>query len=82
MAQRGKSPPLETLLDAANLALFFSKARRIGQADIHYTQVKNLRRAKDRAPGSVIPMREKNLFVRLDQTRLDLLLGIDETRDY
>lgn len=82
MAQRGKSPPLETLLDAANLALFFSKARRIGQADIHYTQVKNLRRAKDRAPGSVVPMREKNLFVRLDQKRLDLLLGIDETRDY
>ena len=74
-AQRGKSPPLAVLLDAAALAAFFSKARRNGQADVHYTQVKHLRRVKGGAPGAVLPLREKNLFVRLDQARLRRLLG-------
>ena len=78
-ARRGKSPPLEILLDAANLALFFSKARRNAQADIHYTQVKNLRRIKGGAPGAVLPVREKNLFIRLDQERLNRLLGGDRS---
>ena len=78
---RAKSVPLETLLDAANLALYFSKARGAGQADVYYTQVKYLRRPRggDRAaagaaPGRVIPTRARNLFVRLDQARIQRLL--------
>ena len=39
---KGKSPPLEILLDAGNLALSYSKAP--GTADMYYTQVKYLRR--------------------------------------
>ena len=77
-----KSVPLETLLDAANLALYFSKARGAGQADVYYTQVKYLRRPRsgDRtaagsAPGRVIPTRARNLFVRLDQARIQRLLA-------
>ena len=79
---RAKSVPLETLLDAANLALYFSKARGAGQADVYYTQVKYLRRPRggDRAaagatPGRVIPTRARNLFVRLDDTRIQRLLA-------
>ncbi len=74
-ARRGKNPPLPVLLDAATLAVFFSKARRNGHADVHYTQVKNLRRVKGGEPGAVVPMREKNLFVRLERARLRRLLG-------
>ena len=77
-----KSVPLETLLDAANLALYFSKARAAGQADVYYTQVKYLRRPRTRdraaagsAAGRVIPTRERNLFVKLDQTRIRRLLA-------
>ena len=77
-----KSVPLETLLDAANLALYFSKARGAGQADVYYTQVKYLRRPRtgDRAAagaaaGRVIPTRARNLFVRLDQARIQRLLA-------
>ena len=77
-----KSVPLETLLDAANLALYFSKARGAGQGDVYYTQVKYLRRPRggDRAaagsaPGRVIPTRARNLFVRLDQARIQRLLA-------
>ena len=79
---RAKSVPLETLLDAANLALYFSKARGAGQADVYYTQVKYLRRPRggDRAaagsaPGRVIPTRARNLFVRLDEARIQRLLA-------
>ena len=74
--------PLETLLDAANLALYFSKARGAGQADVYYTQVKHLRRPRtgDRtapgaAAGRVIPTHARNLFIRLDQARIQRLLG-------
>jgi len=74
-ARRGSNPPLPVLLDAATLAVFFSKARRNGHADVHYTQVKNLRRVKGGEPGAVVPLREKNLFVRLERARLRRLLG-------
>ncbi len=69
----GKSVPLEALLDAGNLALFFSKARANGRADLYYTQVKYLRRAKHAPVGLVIPTQEKNLAVELDENRLSRL---------
>ena len=77
-----KSVPLETLLDAANLALYFSKARTAGRADVYYTQVKYLRRPRTRhhaatgsTAGRVIPTRERNLFIKLDQARIRRLLA-------
>lgn len=69
----GKSIPLETLLDAGNLAVFYSKARSSGQAELYYTQVKYLRRPKEGKRGLVLPTQEKNLSVRLEQSRLDRL---------
>ncbi len=74
-SQPGKSVPLEALLDAANLALHYSKARGSGKGDVYYTQVKYLRRARGGAPGLVLPTQEKNLQVRLDPQRLSRLLG-------
>jgi predicted ribosome quality control (RQC) complex YloA/Tae2 family protein len=69
----GKTVPLEILLDAGNLALFYSGARGNGAGDCRYTQVKYLRRVKDGPPGKVIPSQEKNLSVTLDQKRLKKL---------
>jgi predicted ribosome quality control (RQC) complex YloA/Tae2 family protein len=71
----GKSVPLDTLLDAANLALHYSKARSSGKGDVYYTRVKYLRRAREGPPGLVLPTQEKNLRVRLDPQRLARLLG-------
>jgi predicted ribosome quality control (RQC) complex YloA/Tae2 family protein len=73
----GKSVPLETLLDAGNLALYFSKARSNGRADLYYTQVKHLRRAKGATYGTVLPTHEKNLAVELDRNRIERLFGGD-----
>lgn len=72
--KKNKSVPLEVLLDAGNLAVYFSKARSAGSSDVYYTQVKYLRRAKHGKTGTVIPTQEKNLRISLDQERLDRLL--------
>jgi len=66
----GKTVPLDILLDAGNLAVFYSKGRNNGEGDLFYTPVKYLRRAKDGPKGLVIPTQEKNLHIRVDETRL------------
>ena len=69
----GKSYPLEVMLDAGNLALFYSKGRNAGEGALFYTQVKYLRRAKNGPKGLVIPTQEKNLHIKLDDSRLRAL---------
>ena len=69
-SRRGKTIPLEILLDAGNLAVFYSKARKAKTADIYYTQVTHLRRAKNAPKGTVLPSHEKNLTVTIDEQRL------------
>ncbi|MDR1418834.1 MAG: NFACT family protein [Treponema sp.] len=66
----GKSVPLDILLDAGNLAIFYSKGRNGGEGDLFYTQVKYLRRVKNGKKGLVIPTQEKNLHIKTDPKRL------------
>ncbi|MDR2434536.1 MAG: NFACT family protein [Treponema sp.] len=66
----GKTVPLEILLDAGNLAIFYSKGRNNGEGDLFYTAVKYLRRAKNGPKGLVIPTQEKNLHIKVDEKRL------------
>ncbi len=73
--KKNKSVPLDVLLDAGNLALYFSKARSGGRSDVYYTQVKYLRRGKHGKTGTVLPTQEKNLRIEMDPERLDRLLG-------
>jgi len=73
--ESGKSIPLETLIDAGNLALFFSKGRNSGRGEVYYTQVKYLRRAKGAKTGTVLPTQEKNLSIVLNDTILKKLLN-------
>ncbi len=70
---KNKSVPLEVLLDGGNLAVFYSKAKKSGQADVYYTQVKYLRRPREGKKGLVIPTKEKNLHIKLDEMRLKKL---------
>ncbi|MCL2213641.1 MAG: NFACT family protein [Treponema sp.] len=69
----GKSVPLDVLLDAGNLAVFYSKGRNNGEGDLFYTLVKYLRRAKNGPKGLVIPTQEKNLHVIVEDKRLRAL---------
>jgi predicted ribosome quality control (RQC) complex YloA/Tae2 family protein len=66
----GKTVPLDILLDAGNLAIFYSKGRNSGEGDLFYTPVKYLRRAKNGPKGLVIPTQEKNLHVKVEAERL------------
>ncbi len=74
-AQKGKTVPLPVLLDAASLAIHYSKAKKNGKADLYYTEVKYLRRAKDGKTGLVLPTQERNLSVTLDEKRVREILG-------
>lgn len=69
-AKREKTVPLELLLIAGNLAVHYSKARKNGEADLYYTQVKHLRRAKNGPKGLVLPSNEKNLHIKMDSAVL------------
>jgi predicted ribosome quality control (RQC) complex YloA/Tae2 family protein len=75
----GKSLPLETMLDAAMLAVHFSRGKLSGQGDVYYTRVKYLRRAKGGRTGTVLPTQEKNIHVQLDPSRIDWLKAGGET---
>lgn len=80
-ARKGKTVPLEILLDAGNLAVYYSKARKNTKVDLYYTHVKYLRRAKNGPKGLVIPTQEKNLCITPDKailTRLDSLQKMGE----
>lgn len=77
----GKTIPLDIMLDAGNLAVYYSKARKNGKADLYYTQVKYLRRAKNGPKGLVLPTQEKNLSIVLDQKRLARLESIRQEQE-
>ncbi len=69
-SRSGKTVPREILLDGAALAVFYSKGRNNGEGDVYCTQVKHLRRAKGAPRGTVLPMHEKNIYIKVDSARL------------
>ncbi len=66
-AKPKKTVPLPVLIKAGNLAVFYSKARKNGSADLYTTEVKYLRRAKNAPKGTVLPAHERNLSIKLDE---------------
>ena len=72
-----KSVPQKVLITAGNLAVFYSKARKQGEADLYKTEAKNLRRAKNAKVGTVLPYHEKNVFIKLDYKIIESLKPVD-----
>jgi len=82
----GKQVPLETLLDGAQLALYYSLSERQrsgpglhAAGEIDYTQVKHIRKPKGARPGLVLLSTHKSLRVRIEPERLARLQ--DTARD-
>jgi len=71
--EKGTDPPLETIRDAATLALLYSDLKKSGKGDIIYTRRKWVKKAKGQAPGAVIVTQEKSLHVSLEKKRLEAL---------
>jgi len=70
---RGADPPVETLRDAATLALLYSDLRKSGKGEVIYTKRKWVKKAKGQAAGAVVVTREKTIAVMLDARRLAAL---------
>jgi predicted ribosome quality control (RQC) complex YloA/Tae2 family protein len=70
---KGTDPPMETLRDAAMLALLYSDLKKSGKGEVIYTRRKWVKKAKGQALGAVIVTQEKSLHVTLDKKRLDAL---------
>lgn len=71
--QPGKSVPLDTLLDAANIVLHYSGAQSWGKTEVDYTFKKYVKRIKDSTEASYT--NNKTLIVELDPQRMKRLLG-------
>ena len=80
-AEKGKSVPLDTLLDAAELAIHYSKARERTRADVSYTPRKYVRKPRGSKPGLVALERSETLHVVPDGGRLARVLGTAAGRD-
>ena len=61
-----QSLPLGTLIQAANLAAYFSKAKKDNKVLFDYTFKKYLKKPKNAKPGMVIYSQEKSLWIKID----------------
>jgi len=61
-----QSTPLGTLIQAANLAAHFSKAKKENKVLVDYTLKKYVKKPKNAKPGMVIYSHEKSLWIKID----------------
>lgn len=73
---QGKSAPLETLLDGAVLAVYFSGGEEWGKTEVDYTFKKHVKRIKDSTEASYT--HNKTLIVEPDSSRIKTLMGTNE----
>jgi predicted ribosome quality control (RQC) complex YloA/Tae2 family protein len=71
--EKGSEPPVETLRDAATLALLYSDLKKSGKGDVIYTRRKWVKKAKGQAAGAVTVTQEQSLHISLDRKRLAAL---------
>jgi predicted ribosome quality control (RQC) complex YloA/Tae2 family protein len=64
----------EDIIDAATLALHFSKMRKQDRGSVQYTHCKHVRKPKNAKPGMVVIHHERSREIRIDQGILKLLL--------
>ncbi len=72
--ERRREIPYQTLLDAATLALHFSKGRKAGKGDVLYTYRKYIQRPKNQKAGSVLTSQDKNIYIEIEAARLERIL--------
>jgi len=64
----------ETQLDAATLAVYFSRRRDDASSEVAMTRVKHVRKPRDAAPGSVRYSQERTVLLRMEPARVARLL--------
>ncbi len=64
-----ETPDQEAFGDAALIALYYSKAKQMGEADVVFTQVKYVKRAGKNMPGKVNLSQHKTKYAKMDESR-------------
>ena len=72
---RTDAPSEETLMQAANLAAYYSKYRNSAQVPVDYVQVKYIRKPNGAKPGYVIYENQKTLYVTPEEAEMAKLRG-------
>jgi len=65
----------QTLLEAANIAAYFSKARESSNIPVDYTLIKNVRKPNGSKPGFVIYDQQKTFYITPDHKLIQTLLN-------
>jgi len=68
-------PPSESVIDACELAVHFSKQKKAGRADVHVVPIKNVKKPKGAKRGLVYVTGGKSVHLRREETRLTRLLA-------
>jgi predicted ribosome quality control (RQC) complex YloA/Tae2 family protein len=68
-------PPPQSLLEACELAVHFSKLKNTGSADVHMAHVKDIKKPKGAKPGLVYVRGGKTIHLRRDPKRLQNILA-------
>ena len=68
-----EDPPSESVLDACELAVHFSKQKNAGRADVHVVPIKNVKKPKGAKRGLVYVTGGKSINLRRESTRLERL---------
>lgn len=68
-------PPSESLLDACELAVHFSKQKNAGRADVHVVPIKQVKKPKGAKRGLVWVTGGKSIHLRREEARLERLLA-------
>lgn len=72
----GKEPPETSMLEAAQLAAYFSRARESAQVPVDYTQVRNVSKPSGAKPGRVIYVNYSTAYVTPDPALAERLAEI------
>ena len=68
-----EDPPPESVLDACELAVHFSKQKNAGRADVHVVPIKNVKKPKGAKRGLVYVTGGKSIRLRREAARLERL---------
>ncbi|EIJ81558.1 Fibronectin-binding A domain protein [Bacillus methanolicus PB1] len=72
---RSKTPTEKTILEAANIAAYFSKARNSSSVPVDYTQVRYVKKPNGAKPGFVIYENQQTVYVTPDE---ELVLALKQ----
>ena len=70
-----KDPPQESVLEAAELCVHFSKMKDASKVDVHVVPIKNVSKPKGAKPGLVYVSQGKTIGLRRDPKRLERILN-------